>query len=138
MDTALAPPPSMLERALAVARHAYAPYSHCRVGAAVRTASGMLHAGCNVENAVYGLGVCAERTAVATAVLAEAPDIPAIDEVVVVALDRDGRLRPAPPCGACRQVLSEFGADAVVWFVDRDRQWCRCTLRELLPAGFEL
>jgi homotetrameric cytidine deaminase len=88
----------------AVLGQAYAPYSRFRVGAAVRTASGRVHAGCNVENVSYGLTICAERSAIARAVAEEGPEV----RIVAVAVVHDG-LEPCAPCGACRQVIAEFG-----------------------------
>jgi cytidine deaminase len=91
----------LFEAAAAVRLRAHAPYSRFRVGAAVLDERGRLHAGCNVENASYGLTVCAERNAVAAAVAAGAKRIRAVAVVT-----RDG----SSPCGACRQVLAELGA----------------------------
>src|SRR5690349_6834523 len=85
-------------------RHAYAPYSKFRVGAAVRATSGEVFTGCNVENASYGLTVCAERNAVFHAVAAGARTFSAI----AIAVESKRRVRP---CGACLQVLAEFGDD---------------------------
>lgn len=90
------------------ARHAaYAPYSHFPVGAAVLTRDGRVFSGCNVENLSYGLSVCAERNALFHAVTAGARDFSAI---AVVADSR----KPISPCGACRQVMAEFGDFAVI------------------------
>jgi cytidine deaminase len=112
-------------------RRAYAPYSKFRVGAAVRMA-GEVFEGANVENASYGLAMCAERTAVFAAVLAGAHRL----EAVVVCTDASP---PSSPCGACRQVLLEFAPDPAAVTVtainargDR-RSW---TLAELIPDGF--
>jgi len=108
---------------------AHAPYSRFKVGAAV-LAGGAIHAGCNVENASYGLTTCAERNAVAAAVLAGARRI---DAVVVVS----GTSPPTPPCGACLQVLAEFGAASLpVVLVGARRVQQRVTLGELLPRAF--
>ncbi len=107
---------------------AYAPYSGFHVGAALETAEGVIVAGCNVENASYGLTICAERSAIAAAVLLGAR------RFTRLALVSDA---PAPvsPCGACRQVLLEFGGDLVIesYAGDQMLQW---TARDLLPAGF--
>jgi len=123
------------DRLLAVAREAmgraYAPYSRFPVGAAILTAAGGTYAGCNVENASYGLTICAERSAVFGAVAAEGPDL-RVRAVAVVAASADA---PCTPCGACRQVIAEFGPDAVVWFVRGGRPET-ATLGELLPLAF--
>jgi cytidine deaminase len=109
-------------------RHAHAPYSHYLVGAAVETEDGRIFAGCNVENASYGLTICAERAAVCAAVANGARRI----RRAVVVTDSDP---PGAPCGACRQVLAEFGLDMEVMAVGPSRrmQW---SLRELLPSAF--
>ncbi|MFQ3611735.1 MAG: cytidine deaminase [Fimbriimonadales bacterium] len=115
-----------------VRQHAYAPYSRYAVGAAVRTTSGKLFAGVNVENASYGLTICAERVAVFRAV---AEGEHAIVAVAVVTPD-GGR-----PCGACRQVLLEFApnpAECVVWIASPDHLVARYSLEELLPDHFRL
>lgn len=118
-------------RALDVQRKAYAPYSKFRVGAAVQM-SGQVFAGANVENASYGLAVCAERTAVFAAVIAGAHRL----EAVAVCTDASP---PSSPCGACRQVLLEFSADPAAVTVTavnpggERRTW---TLAELIPDGF--
>ncbi len=119
---------SLVDAARAVQQHAYAPYSHFRVGAAIEADDGGVFVGCNVENASYGLTICAERAAVAAAVSAGVRRI----RRAVVVTDADP---PAAPCGACRQVLSEFGADMTVDAVGpaRSNRW---SLRDLLPAAF--
>jgi cytidine deaminase len=103
-------PDGVLEAAVAAARaaqqRAYARYSRFKVGAAVVDEQGRLHAGCNVENASYGLTICAERNAIGAAILAGAQRITA----VAVVTDGD---EPGAPCGACRQVLAQFAGDDV-------------------------
>jgi cytidine deaminase len=113
-------------------RRAYAPYSKFRVGAAVRMAGGEAFAGANLENASYGLSMCAERTAVFAAVLSGAHRL----EAVAVCSDASP---PSSPCGACRQVLLEFALDPAAVTVTavnpsgERRSW---TLAELIPDGF--
>ena len=125
---------TLLAAAAEAATHAHAPYSRYRVGAALLTASGDLFRGCNVENASYGLTVCAERTAVFSAV---AEGHRRFQALAVVAA---GEQIPYP-CGACRQVLSEFcDEDTPIWvaraeFLDAPEV---LTLGELLPKSFEL
>jgi cytidine deaminase len=120
---------ALVAAARAARRRAYAPYSRFRVGAAVR-AGGVVHAGCNVENASYGLTVCAERNAVGAAALAGARRI----EAVAVA---SGTSPPTPPCGACLQVLAELGApETPVLLAGPRGAPLRTTLGELLPRAF--
>lgn len=117
-------------RAREVSVHAHAPYSGFRVGAAVLASNGEIHAGANVENASFGLTLCAERNAISQAV---SRGVRRIDALVVYT--------PTPaastPCGACRQVLHEFGPDAlIVCCTDDDTAERRYTLHELLPGAF--
>ncbi len=119
--------------ALAARERAYAPYSGYAVGAAVLTDAGIFY-GCNVENASYGLCNCAERTAVFTAVAQGAREV----QLVAVATDDGGS-----PCGACRQVLSEFrpkdGSAMMVLLLDRDGAIvAETTIDALLPRAFVL
>jgi cytidine deaminase len=112
----------------AEARHkAYAPYSHYEVGAALLTASGKVYTGVNVENASYGLAICAERTAAVKAVSDGERDFLAI----AVVTENGGT-----PCGACRQVLNEFGPDMHVLIADAAGKYQAHRLAELLPASF--
>ena len=111
------------------AGQAYAPASKFRVGAAVLAPNGSIHGGCNVENASYGLTVCAERHAVAAAVLAGA------QEIAAVAVFTD-LVEPAGPCGACRQVLAEFGPTMPVFLVGRADRIIETSLEQLLPDPF--
>jgi len=123
--------PALEARACDAQRRAYAPYSKFRVGAAVRMA-GEIFEGANVENASYGLGICAERAAVFAAVNAGAHRL----EAIAVCTDASP---PSSPCGACRQVLLEFAADPAAVTVTainprgERRSW---TLAELIPDGF--
>ncbi len=110
---------------------AYAPYSNFRVGAAVLTEAGEIFSGCNVENVSYGLSMCAERNAIASAVLTEGGDTITIKAIAVV----NDRNIPCSPCGACRQVIWEFGKTAIVIY-QGDNQLESCSATKLLPAGF--
>ncbi len=127
------PMDELLEAAVAAARLAYCPYSKFRVGAAIR-AGGRIHAGANVENASYGLTVCAERTAAFAAVLAGAGRFEAI---AIACVDAPGGSPPSllSPCGACRQVFAEFADDATPVIV---LGVGRMTLADLLPMAFRL
>jgi cytidine deaminase len=127
-------PVELINAAAAVRMRAYAPYSKFLVGAAVRADDGTLYAGCNVENASYGLTVCAERNAIFQMVAAGRR------RAVEMALTTIGG---HAPCGACRQVLAEFSGELTVWLVDVDANGkpagaVRTTLDELLPRRFEL
>lgn len=119
---------SLIEAARAAQAQAYAPYSSFRVGAALEAEDGAVYTGCNVESASYGLTICAERAAVAFAVSKGARRF----RRIAIATDSDP---PASPCGACRQVLAEFGLDlAVIAVSPHGRlQWL---LADLLPAAF--
>lgn len=119
-----------LEKAARLAAgKSYSPYSRFKVGAAVLAASGRIYVGCNVENASYGLCNCAERTAIFTAVAAGEREILA---VAVHTPTPD----PTLPCGACRQVIHEFGPAAVVICTGQRRARIETTLSTLLPAAF--
>jgi len=118
----------LIEAARRAQQQAYAPYSRYRVGAAVEGEDGSVFTGCNVENASYGLVMCAERVAIGAAVAAGVRQF----RRVVVASDSEP---PAPPCGACRQVIFEFAPDAEVLAVG-PRSSHRWIMRELLPAAF--
>ena len=124
---------SLLDLARQIALHAYAPYSGFRVGAALRLANDEIVTGTNVENMSYGLTICAERSALVRAVSQYGPEI-RIKAVAVANLND----APSPPCGACRQVLSEFILpDAPVIF-PADGGVRVMAFRELLPLAFEL
>ena len=123
---------ALVTAARAVRRRAHAPYSNFTVGAAVLDERGRISLGCNVENASYGLTVCAERNAIAAAVAAGARRVRA----VAVA---SGAAPPASPCGACRQVIAELGdADTEVLIAGAKGPPERTTLGALLPRAFAL
>src|SRR3954471_6825633 len=119
-----------LEKAArAAARASYSPYSKFRVGTAVLGGSGKIYPGCNVENASYGLCNCAERTAIFTAATAGERKIQAV--VVYTPTPT-----PTMPCGACRQVINEFGPDATVISICNSAKRIETNLRELLVEAF--
>jgi len=117
------------ERAFAAMERAYAPYSNFRVGAALLASDGSISEGCNVENAAFPAGICAERSAVAAAVARGNRSF----ETMLVATEAD---EPTPPCGVCRQVLEEFSPHLRVVSVTRGGREARWTLDELLPKAF--
>ncbi len=120
----------LLEKARAVRKLAYTPYSHFKVGAALRTKSGQVFQGCNVENASFSLTICAERSAGVSAVSAGMMDW---EEIVVVA-DTE---RPTTPCGACRQFLAEFNPLLRVVVANDEQVFFSCTIADLLPRAFD-
>lgn len=120
----------LYQQALAAREHAYIPYSHFAVGAAVRCASGKVYGGCNIENASYGLCVCGERNAMFNAVSAGERELEALCVVADTA-------EPVSPCGACRQVMSEFQIKTIV-LANLKGDCLLCTLEDLLPYGFSL
>ncbi|PYX24515.1 MAG: cytidine deaminase [Acidobacteria bacterium] len=122
----------LLRAARRVTKNAYAPYSNFRVAAAILTSKGETFAGCNVENASYGMTNCAERTAIFSAIAAAGPKLE-IRAVAVV----NAQGVPCSPCGACRQVIYGFDPDAVVFFPDTGG-WKEAHITELLPEGFRL
>jgi cytidine deaminase len=134
MEDAMKPGDPLLQvlarGAVEARERAYAPYSNFRVGAALLTADGRVFQGCNVENASYGLTICAERTAVVSAVAAGVKEFAAI----AVAADQ---ARTLSPCGACRQFLVEFNPDMTVVLVGADGELTVTTAGELLPMRFE-
>ena len=123
----------LLKRAREAQQNAYAPYSNFRVGAAILLDNGEIFSGCNVENASYGLTNCAERSAIFAAVATLGGDKVKLKAVAVVN-DHDA---PCSPCGACRQVIAEFGRDAVIWYQGRTAVQ-ESTIGELLPESFSL
>lgn len=122
---------TLIQAAIYARENAYAPYSKFQVGAAVLTSDGQVFGGCNVENASYGLTICAERIAAGTAVAAGSR------EITAVAIATPGG---HSPCGACRQFLAEFGGGMTVLLVDSDvaENVRETTLEKLLPEQFEL
>ncbi|MGQ9678976.1 MAG: cytidine deaminase [bacterium] len=120
----------LIKSAQNAARRAYAPYSHFPVGAAVISNRKRVYAGANVENASYGLTVCAERIAILKAVTAGERKI----EAIAVFTETENL---TPPCGACLQVLSEFSTNPIVILASR-RNVKTFRLRQLLPIGFRL
>lgn len=119
----------LAERATSAKERAYAPYSGFRVGAALLATDGSITEGCNVENASYPAGMCAERGAISTAVARGVRDFVAI----VIATDAE---QPTPPCGICRQVMMEFAPRLEVISVTRGGADARWTMSDLLPAAF--
>ena len=117
------------ERAFAAMERAYAPYSNFRVGAALLSSDGSVAEGCNVENASFPAGMCAERSAVSAAVARGNRSF----EAIAIATEAQ---EPTPPCGMCRQVLEEFSPSLVVMSFTRDGREARWTLDELLPRAF--
>lgn len=117
------------ERAFAAMDRAYAPYSNFRVGAALLSSDGSITEGCNVENAAFPAGICAERGAVASAVARGNRSF----ETLLIATEAQD---PTPPCGMCRQVLEEFSPHLMVVSVTREGREARWTLDELLPKAF--
>jgi cytidine deaminase len=120
----------LLEAALAARQHAHAPFSSFRVGAALEDASGRIHTGCNIENATYGLTLCAERVAVFKAVSEGVREF----RRIAVAADADSL---TPPCGACRQILWEFCGDIEVILTNPRGARESLRLAELLPRPFD-
>jgi len=128
-------PPPIYAKLVAAARqaasHAYCPYSHFPVGAAVLTGRAEIFSGCNVENASYGLTICAERNAIFQAVAQG--EGPLVIQAIVVFTPTD---QPIAPCGACRQVINEFGPEAEVISVCDGPAVIESRLSELLPVAF--
>jgi|SRR5947209_16405921 len=120
----------LAQAALAARENAHAPFSKFKVGAALRDSSGRIHTGCNVENATYGLTLCAERVAVFKAISEGAREFTA----VAVAADTDSL---TPPCGACRQILWEFCGDIEITLVNPRGQAETMRLSALFPRPFD-
>jgi cytidine deaminase len=122
----------LLRAARKVARNAYAPFSEFRVGAAILTTKGEVFVGCNVENSSYGMTNCAERTAIFSAVAKSGPEL----EIQAVAVVND-QGTACSPCGACRQVIYEFGPRAII-FYQGEKGPKQSLITDLLPEGFRL
>ena len=120
----------LFEAAKKARKNSYSPYSHFAVGAAVRAADGRIFTGCNIENASYGLTVCAERNAIFAAVKEGVREFSAL----CVTADTEG---PCSPCGACRQVMAEFHIP-VIYLTNLNGDWQKTTVEELLPYSFSL
>ena len=123
--------PALLSQAIAVRENAFAPFSHFKVGAALEDAEGRVHTGCNVENATYGLTVCAERVAVFKAISEGARKF----RRVAVAADTDVL---TPPCGACRQILWEFCGNVEVVLTNLHGKTETYQLKDLFPKPFDV
>ena len=123
---------SLLRAARKVMKNAYTPFSNFKVGAAILTSKGQVFAGCNVENSSYGMTNCAERTAIFSAIAKEGPDL----EIRAVAVTNDQGV-PCSPCGACRQVIYEFGPRAIIFYQGENGPK-QSLITDLLPEGFRL
>ena len=126
--------PELIHKAIAAREFAYAPYSNFCVGAALLTKSGKIYTGCNVENASYGLSLCAERNAMSNAIAAGEKG--KLVKIAIFSKDRTNCM----PCGACRQWMSEFKKDNDLQIIleSEDSKCAVFTIEELLPYGFEL
>ncbi|HTA43027.1 MAG TPA: cytidine deaminase [Bryobacteraceae bacterium] len=121
---------ALIDAAMAARERAHAPYSNFRVGAAVEDASGLIHTGCNIENATYGLTICAERVAIFKAISEGARNFVR----VAVAADTDAL---TPPCGSCRQILWEFCGDIEIVLVNLVGKSETLQLGSLFPRPFD-
>lgn len=119
----------LLDLAALARSRAYAPYSNFNVGAALLCASGAVYLGCNVENAVYPAGICAERGAIAAAIAAG-------ERIFVRMVVLAGSARPVPPCGICRQVMAEFAPGMTLLLANLDGTLEETTPAALLPGAF--
>jgi cytidine deaminase len=121
---------TLIEAAKAVREKAHAPFSHFKVGAAIEDEHGHIYTGCNIENASYGLTLCAERVAVFKAISEGA------GKLLRIAIVADTP-SPTPPCGACRQILWEFMGDAEVTLVNLSDQQETVKMSAILPRAFD-
>jgi cytidine deaminase (EC 3.5.4.5) len=119
----------VIKQAIEAMENAYAPYSKFKVGAALLTKSGKIYTGCNIENSSYGASVCAERVAIFKAVSEGEHDF----ELLVVATKTE---EPSPPCGICRQVISEFSNDLPIILVNDKGSIIETNINKLLPFPF--
>ncbi|WP_448568859.1 cytidine deaminase [Thalassotalea ganghwensis] len=120
----------LVQQAISAFKHAYAPYSQFHVGAALVTKNGVVYHGCNVENASYGLTTCAERNCIASAVVENEKSF----ETLVIYTEQDELV---PPCGACRQVISEFfSPQATISAINHKGEQKHWQVQELLPNAF--
>ena len=126
---------NLKNKALAAMEHAYNPYSNFSVGAAMTTENGNVYTGCNVENVSYGLAICAERTAIVSAVAAEGPDMK-IRDIVITNRNQAGASIPCSPCGACRQFIAEFATVRTTITYQSDQGDKTANMAEILPDGF--
>lgn len=121
---------TLIEQAFAVREHAYAPYSQFKVGAALEASDGRVFTGCNIENASYGLTICAERVALFKAISEGVRDF----KRIVIATSAE---KLTPPCGACRQILWEFCGDFEVQLVNTAGVLETIQMKDLLPRAFD-
>lgn len=124
---------TLIQHAEEVTQSSYSPYSHFRVGAAVLTETNKIYTGTNVENASYGLSICAERAAIFSAVAQEGPSL-RLKAIVITSFPR---AHPTSPCGACRQVIAEFSEKIPVIFVNGD-SYMDVSSENILPHPFVL
>jgi cytidine deaminase len=121
---------ALIDAATRARENAHAPYSHFKVGAAIEDSEGRIHTGCNVENATYGLTICAERVAIVKAV---SEGVKTFRRIAVVA-DTDTL---TPPCGACRQILWEFCGDAELILANLHGKSEKMRISEIFPRAFD-
>ena len=124
-------PEKLIEAAKRVRENAFAPYSNFKVGAAIATKSGKIFTGCNIENASYGLTICAERVAIFKAISEGETEF---TQIAVVADTPE----LTPPCGACRQIIWEFCGDVPVIFANLEGVTETVQMKELLPRAFDM
>lgn len=125
----------LIEQAIEARSHAYTPYSHFQVGAALLTKQGKVYKGCNIENAAYTPSNCAERTAIFKAVSEGEREFAAI--AIVGSMEGESNTLPTGPCGVCRQVMAEFcSLDMPVIIAQSPADYITMTLGELLPLSF--